>query len=372
MKEWINPFGCGDPLNVFLSWSGSKSKAVAQALRAWLPNVIQGINEPWMSDRDLGAGVKWDRSISEALDAADIGIICVTQENQEKVWLNFEAGAISRSVEDREGRVIPLLIDFDEVTDLKGPLSTFQAVKADRAGVRSVLEAIDGLASNSLGEVRLTAALDAWWSQLQAQFDAIGSTPAPESNDSHPERDEKDILREVLSLVRDIARRDTDSAVIGRDDEHPRRRVSGSDIDEALAAVNEIVGSKRVSSISLDANAAMLVVITRDLLYDEVKRAVRASLRRLGYQVKFDVDDPIDLNAVRGDSGSEARTQYNSAQVRKLASQLAPGVRVRHSTFGDGTVVDVAGEGERAHLTIRFDEEDTRRLVLRYAPLELL
>jgi hypothetical protein len=36
-------------MKVFLSWPGRKSKSVAEALRDWLPSVIQEI-DPFMSD----------------------------------------------------------------------------------------------------------------------------------------------------------------------------------------------------------------------------------------------------------------------------------------------------------------------------------
>lgn len=42
-------------MKVFLSGSGEKSKAAAEAFRRWLPCVLQSVR-PWMSDRDIGAG----------------------------------------------------------------------------------------------------------------------------------------------------------------------------------------------------------------------------------------------------------------------------------------------------------------------------
>ena len=51
---------------------------------------------------------------------------------------------------------------------------------------------------------------------------------------------------------------------------------------------------------------------------------------------------------------------------------LLPGDRVNHDTFGVGKVVTVAGAGDKAEATIDFGSFGTKRLLLRYAPVEKL
>jgi DNA helicase-2/ATP-dependent DNA helicase PcrA len=51
---------------------------------------------------------------------------------------------------------------------------------------------------------------------------------------------------------------------------------------------------------------------------------------------------------------------------------LAVGDRVSHKTFGMGTVTGTSGAGERAEATIDFGSSGTKRLLLRYAPVEKL
>ena len=51
---------------------------------------------------------------------------------------------------------------------------------------------------------------------------------------------------------------------------------------------------------------------------------------------------------------------------------LIPGDRVNHDTFGVGKVVTVAGTGDKAEATIDFGSFGTKRLLLRYAPVEKL
>src|SRR4051794_7753881 len=113
-------------MQVFLSWSGPQSGAVARALRGWLPLVIQAI-DPWMSEHDIGSGQRWSLEIASQLDVSNFGVICATRENQASPWLNFEAGALAKKLTD--SFVCPYLVDLD-FSDLTGPLAQFQARKA--------------------------------------------------------------------------------------------------------------------------------------------------------------------------------------------------------------------------------------------------
>ncbi|GAA5030688.1 DNA helicase PcrA [Actinopolymorpha pittospori] len=51
---------------------------------------------------------------------------------------------------------------------------------------------------------------------------------------------------------------------------------------------------------------------------------------------------------------------------------LSPGDRVVHDSFGMGSVVATAGQGDNAEATVDFGSEGVKRFLLRYAPLEKL
>lgn len=51
---------------------------------------------------------------------------------------------------------------------------------------------------------------------------------------------------------------------------------------------------------------------------------------------------------------------------------LRKGCRVRHATLGVGVVLDLEGSGDDAKLTVFFDRSGKRRLVARYAALEVV
>jgi DNA helicase-2/ATP-dependent DNA helicase PcrA len=52
--------------------------------------------------------------------------------------------------------------------------------------------------------------------------------------------------------------------------------------------------------------------------------------------------------------------------------ELRPGARVRHPLFGVGTVLRAEGSGEDLKLTVSFPGAGAKRLVARYAGLELV
>ena len=68
-----------------------------------------------------------------------------------------------------------------------------------------------------------------------------------------------------------------------------------------------------------------------------------------------------------GSAGSGANSRTGKAVVA-----LDPGDRVIHDKFGMGTVVAVSGSGDRAEASVDFGSTGTKRLLLRYAPVEKL
>jgi hypothetical protein len=189
-------------MEVFLSWSGERSGAIAAALRDWLPKVLQSVR-PWMSQTDISKGTKWDPAISAQLERAKAGIFCLTPSNLNNKSILFEAGAISKRVND--SRVYTLLSDI-EPANLEWPLAQFQATSLRAIDIKKMVADINGdLANNgeaSLPDESLREALSVWWPKLEEQIQKLPS----DSLSVSPKRTEKDLLEEVLELVRGQAR----------------------------------------------------------------------------------------------------------------------------------------------------------------------
>ena len=149
-------------MKVFISWSGQRSKTLADTLKLWLPMVLQYV-EPWVSESNINAGDRWALKIGNELESSNFGIICITPENVNADWILFEAGALSKSMQD--AKVIPLLYDL-EVSDLSGPLSQFKAKKVEESGIKEIVQAINKHADKPASDKIVDKLVPSLWPQL--------------------------------------------------------------------------------------------------------------------------------------------------------------------------------------------------------------
>ncbi|MGB6156941.1 MAG: toll/interleukin-1 receptor domain-containing protein [Acidobacteriaceae bacterium] len=180
----------------FVSWSGERSRELAQALHGWLPLVLHYV-KPWLSDADVSAGDRWATVVAKELETSNFGIICVTPENLNSPWLLFEAGALAKAMQG--SKVIPLLFNL-EFSDISGPLAQFQAKKCDREGVYEVVTSINKSSDTSVPDDRANQLFSALWPQIEKQLESI-PTEAPTAKHMRPHHE---ILEELVSGVRGL------------------------------------------------------------------------------------------------------------------------------------------------------------------------
>jgi hypothetical protein len=155
-------------MKVFISWSGERSKAMAEALREWLEIVFPSSVEPWMSTTDLGKGRDWRKELERQLTGTDAGIVCVTPENLNPSWMLYEVGFLSKGVE--EAFVVPYLLGVN-INELKGPLEQFQAVEAQKEDTKKLVETINNaLGKNRVDSKALDRRFEVLWSALEQRL----------------------------------------------------------------------------------------------------------------------------------------------------------------------------------------------------------
>ena len=186
-------------MDVFISWSGERSRAAAEALRGWLPKIINAI-KPWLSSEDIDKGARWGTDVATRLEAAKAGIICLTPSNLHSDWILFEAGALSKTLKNTF--VCPFLIGLTP-SDVKPPLAQFQATRAEKEDVLKLLKTLNSaLGDNALPEAHIDEAFEVWWPKLESQLKAL---PAEDAK-TKPHRPDRELLEEILALVRNQSR----------------------------------------------------------------------------------------------------------------------------------------------------------------------
>ncbi len=188
-------------MKVFISWSGDRSRAIADVQRQWLPSVLQAVR-PYFSPDDVAKGSRWSSEIAKELDASRVGLLVITPENQEAPWLLFEAGALAKNLD--RSKVCPLLFGGMEPTDVKGPLVQFQAAQFSKDEMKRVMKMINGeLAEAALAPDVLDDVFEMWWPKLEKQV--AKELEGADASDEEGRRSERDLLEEVLALTRRLA-----------------------------------------------------------------------------------------------------------------------------------------------------------------------
>jgi hypothetical protein len=188
-------------MKVFISWSGEESHAVAQVLRQQLPCIINAV-KPFVSSEDISKGTTWFQRIGKELAEADFGILCLTSANQNSKWVQFEAGALAgRFPKDR---VAPLLIDASP-SAIEPPLSQFQLTDLhNKEDFFKLLHSINVcLGENALALETLKESFNNWWNSFSQKVKAA-LLKIPKKSAKEVERSQKDILEEVLAIVRSL------------------------------------------------------------------------------------------------------------------------------------------------------------------------
>lgn len=197
-------------MKVFISWSGDASRDTAEILRDWLPSVVQSL-DTYVSSEDINKGARWATEIAKELGESEFGILCITKENLDAPWLNFEAGALSWRVGEK-AHVAPFLLDLapDDLGD--SPLRQFQATTVNETEVLKLLRSINEACSDSLEDTRLVRTFSQWWPELEERLSSIQMPSG--TGGRIPSTSVTEMLEQVLDLVRSQHRMLSDPEVL--------------------------------------------------------------------------------------------------------------------------------------------------------------
>jgi len=160
-------------VRIFICWSGRRSKQIAEALREWLPTVIEGLPAPFLS-ADIEKGTPWFEAITRALRESQAAIVCLTPEKLASPWIHFEAGAVATGVES--ARIFTYLFELT-AADLRGPLVTFQPTEATESETRMLVlglaQYFRDLDETVASAARVGLAFDRGWPSFASELAAL-------------------------------------------------------------------------------------------------------------------------------------------------------------------------------------------------------
>jgi TIR domain len=188
-------------MGVFICWSGenSRSHKLAEILRVRIPEILQ-TSDPFVSAGDIGAGEAWMGRLTKALEEKRFGILCITPENKDSLWIHFEAGALWKADESR--RVCPLLYDI-RPAELTGPLTQLQYKQFDQNGFLALMKEVNKHGcSIEIPEELLERTFKNVWPKIEADVSDI-KVPVATPKKSRPT---EAMIEEILQIVRSLQR----------------------------------------------------------------------------------------------------------------------------------------------------------------------
>jgi hypothetical protein len=193
-------------LHIFISWSGERSKDVADKLAVWLRTVLDS-TETWVSTSNIESGEVWLDRLHKELAESAFGIICLTKENVDNRWLHYEAGAIGK--EKGRSRVCPYLIGISP-SQVDWPLKAFQLRRAEKRDTLAMVRDFATHHEMSLDQTVITDRFDQLWDGLESvikvavEKEISEPVVAPTRASAEPGAID-DLIQTVQSLTREVA-----------------------------------------------------------------------------------------------------------------------------------------------------------------------
>ena len=129
-------------MNIFLSWSGVRSKCAAQAFSGFFSQFFFWDTPVIYLSTSTEKGVYWDEELEKALDKANFGVLFLTRENcgSPSPWMMYEAGALSRTagpknMEKAKRRYVMTFLLDGRASDIPSPVSRMQSTVFDKTDI---------------------------------------------------------------------------------------------------------------------------------------------------------------------------------------------------------------------------------------------
>jgi hypothetical protein len=179
--------------------------------------------------------------------------------------LNFEAGALSKSVDT--SRVSPFLLGL-RPAELTGPLSQFQATLPNLEDVTRLVKSMNVVTERPIDESRLLDGVQMWWPRLEEQLSAASSREVGPG--AEPKRDTQEMVAELLEITRGMQRRLVEGGILNIMRYDPERMFPnplGVNLDTSIEELDLTVRSyNTLKRAGIDTIGKLIAMTERELL----------------------------------------------------------------------------------------------------------
>src|SRR5579859_6784796 len=120
-----------------------------------------------MSDTDVDKGSRGLDEVAKALEGIRVGITCLTPENLNRPWILYEAGALSKTIDDKT-RLCTYLLGGLEPHTIEQPLGMFQHTRATKGETNKLVHTINSAISDDpVSHENLDIIFDRMWPDLE-------------------------------------------------------------------------------------------------------------------------------------------------------------------------------------------------------------
>lgn len=226
---------------IFISWSLPVSQKIAGNIYTLFRKLFPTFSF-FISSENISTGQRWYDVISEKLDACNIGLIVVTEENYLRPWIHYEAGALAKVVD--KSRVMPIRCGVKASQISETPLSAFQSAELNKAGLRRVANSIREITDYSQIEADFDELFEGLWEKhgpAVLEFPESTSTDGKEPVPAGDDAELRTRLDQVMEIVRSMEAR------------LPQRPLTEADVTRIVASQTSgaIVGQGELATMSL-------------------------------------------------------------------------------------------------------------------------
>lgn len=194
----------GAGMHIFLSWSGTLSKNIANEFKDLLEQILPG-NDVYVSNQEIRSGERWVANIGKGLEDASYGLLFVNPSNKDAPWILFEAGALAKSFSS--SNVVPVLTNMSDADLSTSPLSQFQNRKLTKEDISTLILDINATSERPIAGERVLRSFEAFWPDSWSRIgkfiqDSERQASSPKTDTASQIRNLQDAVSEVLKILR--------------------------------------------------------------------------------------------------------------------------------------------------------------------------